>query len=117
MDFVKLHEHILDLDPKIRFATIFDTSGKIVQSGHREGLTSILSKGESKKSINEILNSHEVHEDLSNKYGREKYSIGVYEQIVRIIIPLDKKHILYVTTDVDIEPFSVIAKLTKLIQK
>jgi len=51
MDFVKLHKHILALDPKIRF-TIFDTNGKIVQSGHHEGLTGMLTKAESKKSIN-----------------------------------------------------------------
>lgn len=117
MDFIKLHEHILALESKIRFATIFDTNGRIIQSGHREGLTSMLTKAESKKSTNEILKSHKAHVDLSSKYGKEKYSIGVYEKIIRVIIPLDKKNILYVTMDVDIDPFSVMTKITKLAQK
>lgn len=117
MDFVKLHENVLAVDHKIRFATIFDTKRKIIQSGHREGLTSILNKNESKKSINEILSSHKIHQALSSKYGKEEYTIGVYDKIIRIIVPLDKTHILYVTTDADAEPFSIITKLSKLIQK
>ena len=31
--------------------------------------------------------------------------------------PLDKKHILYVTTDIDIDPFTIINKVTKLLEK
>ncbi|MBI3253998.1 MAG: hypothetical protein HYZ56_04795 [Nitrosopumilales archaeon] len=47
MDFVKLCENILDLDPMIRFVTIFDMKGKIIHGKHREGLTGILNKKES----------------------------------------------------------------------
>lgn len=117
MDFVKLCENVLDLDPMIRFVTIFDMKGKIIQSKHREGLTSILNKKESKKSVNEILTSNKTHSELSNKYGKEEYSISVFDKIVRMTTPLDKKHILYVTTYVDIDPFTIIKKLTKLLQK
>lgn len=117
MTFEKLYENVLELDPKIRFATIFNTKGKIIQSGHREGVTSLLDKKESKKSINEILHSHEIHHKLAKKYGKEKYTIGVYDKIVRIIVPLDKNHILYVTCDNDIDHFIIIKELTKLIQK
>jgi hypothetical protein len=117
MDFVKLCEDILTLDPMIRFVTVFDMKGTIVQSKHREGLTSILNKKESKKSINEILTSNKTHLELNNKYGKEGYSISVFEKIIRITTPLDKKHILYVTTDVDVDPFSIVKKLTKLLQK
>jgi hypothetical protein len=51
MEFVKLCESILDLDPMIRFVTIFDMKGKIIQSKHREGLTSLLNKKESQNPL------------------------------------------------------------------
>jgi len=117
MDFVKLCENILDLDPMIRFVTIFDMKGKIIHGKHREGLTSILNKKESKKSINEILKSNKTHNELSSKYGKEEYSVSVFEKIIRTTTPLNKKHILYVTTDGDVDPFTIIKKLTKLLQK
>lgn len=117
MAFEKLYENVLALDTKIRFATIFDTKGKIIQSGHREEVTSLLDKKESKKSINEILHSHKIHHKLAKKYGKEKHTIGAYEKIVRIIIPLDKNHILYVTCDDDVDYSIIIKELTKLIQK
>ncbi len=117
MDFVELCQDILALDPMIRFVTIFDMKGTIVQSKHREGLTSILDKKESKKSINEILISNKTHLELSNKYGKEEYSISVFEKIIRMTTPLDKKHILYITTDVDVDPFAIVKKITKLLQR
>jgi len=117
MEFVKLCESVLDLDPMIRFVTIFDMKGKIIQSKHREGLTGLLNKKESHKSINEILISNKTHLELSNKYGKEGYSISVFEKIVRMTTPLDKKHILYVTTDIDVDPFTIINNVTKLLEK
>jgi len=117
MDFAELCKDVLALDPMIRFVTVFDMKGTIVQSKHREGLTSILNKKESQKSINEILISNKTHLELSNKYGKEEYSTSVFGKIIRMTTPLDKKHILYVTTDVDIDSFSIVKKLTKLLQR
>jgi len=38
------------IDPKIRFATIFDMDGKVLYSAHRSGVTNLLSQEENKKS-------------------------------------------------------------------
>lgn len=41
----------MDIDPQIRYATIANKDGKIEQTGHREGVTNVLTSDESKKSL------------------------------------------------------------------
>ena len=51
MNFQKTHSDIMNLDPKIRMVTICDSSGKIMFSDHRPGVTNLLTPDESKKSL------------------------------------------------------------------
>jgi hypothetical protein len=39
MDFKKVYEDIMNSDPKIRLVTICNLEGKIMHSGHRQGVT------------------------------------------------------------------------------
>jgi hypothetical protein len=43
MDFGKLCNDILNLDPKIRFAGVCDETGEIKYGGQREGIKNLLS--------------------------------------------------------------------------
>jgi hypothetical protein len=51
MDFKKVHEDIMNSDPKIRLVTICNLEGKIMHSGHRQEVTNLLTPEESKKSL------------------------------------------------------------------
>ena len=50
----KIRQHykdIMNIDPRIRLVTICDANGSIIFYGHREGVQNLLSKEESKKSL------------------------------------------------------------------
>ena len=49
----------MNIDPNIRFVTIFDINGKIKYSDHREGVENLLNP-ESKKSLKLALNGWKV---------------------------------------------------------
>ena len=51
MDYKKIYEDIMNIDPKIRLVTICDSGGKILHSGHGQGVTNLLTPEESKKSL------------------------------------------------------------------
>ena len=70
MDYKSLYESILAIDPKIRFATIFDMSGKVIHSGHREGMKSLLSPEESKKSLQQAIDSWKSRITFAEKIGK-----------------------------------------------
>jgi hypothetical protein len=47
----------MNSDPKIRLVTICDLDGKIMHSGHRQGVTNLLTPEESKKSLDLAINA------------------------------------------------------------
>src|ERR1041384_2288053 len=97
MNYQKTHSDIMKLDSKIRMVTICDSSGKIMFSDHRPGVTNLLTPDESKKSLEMAVNAWKTRSQLADKIGKGKYVLAEYEKIKRITMPLDDNHILYVT--------------------
>ena len=115
MDSKALYEKIMEIDSQIRFATIANKDGKIEQTGHREGITNVLTVEESKKSLQQAIDSWNARNDLSEKIGDGKYVLAEYTKIKRITIPMGKEHLIYLTTDVNANHTKIIDETLKLL--
>ena len=115
MESEELYDKIMDLDSKIRFATIANKDGKIEHTGHREGVSNVLTSEESKKSLQQAIDSWNARNDLSDKIGEGKYVLAEYAKIKRITIPMGKDHLIYLTTDVDSDHAKIIDGTLKLL--
>ena len=104
------------IDPKVRFATIFDVNGIILYSAQREGITNLLSPEENQKSLDQAINAWKSRNEYANKIGKGRYVLAVYEKIKRITMPLDDEHFLYITTESDADHEKIIEKALKLKQ-
>ncbi|HKG88542.1 MAG TPA: hypothetical protein VKA95_09465, partial [Nitrososphaeraceae archaeon] len=91
----------MNIDPSIRFVTIFDVNGKIRYSDHRQGIQNLLTPEESKKSLKLALDAWKIRGELAPKIGKGKYVLAEYENIKRITMPFGDSHLLYVTTNVE----------------
>src|SRR5439155_10684969 len=102
VDYRKLYQDIMNLDPNIRLVTICDMNGRVMYSEHREGVKNLLTPEESKESLELALNSWKTRTKLASKIGKGKYVLAEYEKIKRITMPLgdDDNHLLYITTEV-----------------
>lgn len=103
-----MFDKVMAIDPKIRFATIFDMDGNVLHSEHRKGVENLLSQDESKKSLQLAINAWKSRNEVSSKIGRGKYALVEYEKIKRITMPIDSDHILYITTDVEADHAPII---------
>ncbi|MEE8132327.1 MAG: hypothetical protein V3T40_01995 [Nitrososphaerales archaeon] len=103
MDYKSVYEDVVKIDPKIRFVTIFDTDGKIAYTGHPEGVRNLLTPDESKRSLEQAGAIWKLRKELEPKIGKGLYVLAVYEKIKRITMPLDDKHLIYVTTESDVD--------------
>ena len=101
MDFNRLCKEILGLESKIRFAGVCDDSGEIKYGGQREGIITLLSPDETKRSNLQALARWALRNSLSPKVGKGRYVMAEYEKIKRITFPLEGDHLLLVTTEVD----------------
>jgi hypothetical protein len=115
MNYEELGKKIMDLDPNVRFVTIFDTKeGKPVYSQHKQGVENLLSKEESKESLQLALNAWKTRAKLEPKIGKGKFVLAEYERIKRITIPMDENHLLYLTTEVSCDALNLVGNIKKL---
>jgi hypothetical protein len=114
MDYKKIYEDIMNMDPKIRLVTICDLNGKIMHSDHRQGVTNLLTPAESKKSLELAVNAWKTRSELTAKIGKGKYVLAEYAKIKRITMPLGDNHLLYVTTEVESDHSSLIDRIRNL---
>ncbi|HYX55094.1 MAG TPA: hypothetical protein VE818_02955 [Nitrososphaeraceae archaeon] len=114
MDYKKVYEDVMNLDPNIRLVTICDLDGKIKHSDHRQGVKNLLTPEESKESLELAVNSWKIRSKLAPKIGRGKYVLAEYEKMKRITMPLDSNHILYITTEIEADDRGTIDKIRRL---
>jgi hypothetical protein len=113
----KIKQHyvdIINIDPKIRLVTICDANGQIMYSRHREGVQNLLSKEESKKSLELAMTSWKVRGELADKIGRGRYVLAEYEKIKRLTMPFGDELLLYITTEVEADHSMIYDNIRKL---
>jgi hypothetical protein len=114
MDYRRTYEDIMNIDPKIRLVTICDRGGKIMHSGHRQGVTNLLTPEESKKSLDLAINAWKTRSEFAPKLGKGKYVLAEYEKIKRITMPLGEDHILYIITEVEADDRWIIDRVKRI---
>lgn len=117
MDYIKLHKDILGIDPKIRFVTIVDIEGRLMAGGQREELSNYLSPEEERQSIKHAIDAWKLRMHFTGSIGKGKYVLAEYEKIKRITIPVDEKHVIYMTTEVNADHNGIISGILKLISQ
>jgi hypothetical protein len=113
----KIKQHykdIMNIDPKIRLVTICDTNGDIIFYRHRQGVQNLLTKDESKKSLEMAMTAWKVRGELSDKIGKGMYVLAEYEKIKRITMPFGDDFLLYLTTEVEADHSSIYDRIRSL---
>ena len=114
MDYKQIYEKIMGIDRNIRLITICDRDGKIMYSGHREGVKNLLTEDESKRSLELAVNSWKTRSQLEPKLGKGRYVLAEYKRIKRITMPLGDNYLLYMTAEVAADDSKIINGVREL---
>ena len=112
--YLDLVEKALKISSDIRFATICNMLGEVKFSQHRKNAKNLLTHRESIKSIESATRAWSVRNEFASKIGKGEYVIAQYGKIARIVMPLDKDHLLYITTTKNADHIKIAKKATKL---
>ena len=115
MDYGKLCYDVLDLDPKVRFVGVCDNTGIIKNGGLREGIKSLLTDEEIKKSNLITLERWRLHNKMADRIGKARYAMEEYEKVKQITMPLEDEHLLLISTEVDADHGKIIESAIQLI--
>ena len=115
MDFDKLFSDVLKVDPSIRYAAIQNNAGRIITGGFRKNIAPILNDEELQMMHHYASQRWQTRKNIEHKLGSAKYAMAEYDEIKRISFPIDEKHLLMVTTELNTDHTNVISKILKLI--
>ena len=112
--YLDLIEKALKISPDIRFATVCNMFGEVKYSEHRSNAKNLLTQRESLKSLESATRAWSLRNEFASKIGKGEFVIAQYSKIKRIVIPLDKDHLLYLTTTRNADHNKITNKATKL---
>ena len=117
MDYEKFCSQILDIDPKIRFATVFDEWSAKIAGGMREGVESLLSDRASKELVNLSTLDWKSRKEMAKWLGKTKYTLAEYDKVKRFSFYLGDDFLLLVSTEKDCDTNLVVDQVIKLYYK
>ncbi|TLX92879.1 MAG: hypothetical protein E6K97_00510 [Thaumarchaeota archaeon] len=115
MDYQKICNDILNLDPKVRFVGVCDNTGVIKNGGLRDGIKSILTDDEIIKSNLISLERWRLHNRLADRIGKARYAMEEYEKVKQITMPLEDEHLLLISTEVNADHGKIIESSIQLV--
>jgi hypothetical protein len=115
MDYEKLCYDVLNLDTKVRFVGVCDNTGEIKSGGLKDGIKSILTDDEIKKSNLISLERWRLHNKLADRIGKARYAMEEYEKVKQITMPLEEEHLLLISTEVNADHGKIIESAIQLI--
>ena len=117
MDYENFCSQILETDPKIRFAKVYDSWSKRVAGGLRKGLHSLLSEHAETELVTLSIINWKAHKDMSKSLGKTIYTLAEHENVKRFSFYLGDDHMLLLSTEKDADTNVVVDEIIKLYYK
>jgi hypothetical protein len=115
MDYEKLCSQIFMIDPKIRFAAVYDFWAERIAGGMKEGLDSHLAEKITINSVNQALLRWKSRKTMEEWIGKAKYAMAEYEKVKRLTFYFNENELLLVSTEPDADHESIIKNIKKLL--
>jgi len=117
MNFENFCAQILESNPKIRFATVYDDWGVKLAGGIRPGVENLLSPHAEKELVSLSVMDWKSRKEMAKWLGKTIYTLGEYEKIKRFSFYLGEDNLLLVSTEKDADTNQVVDQVIKLYYK
>ena len=114
MDYENFCSKILEIDPKIRFAAVYDSWAKRLAGGLRKGVDSIVSDQVENELVNLSVINWKARKDMAKLLGKTIYTLAEHENIKRFSFYLGEDNMLLLSTQKDADTNEVVDKVIKL---
>jgi len=117
LDYENFCSKILEAEPKIRFAAVYDSWAKRVAGGLRKGLDSIVSEHDENELVNLSVINWKARKDMSKVLGKTIYTLAEHDNIKRFSFYLGEENMLLLSTEKDADTNRVVDQVIKLYHK
>ncbi len=117
MDYENFCSKILETNPKIRFAAVYDSWAKRLAGGLRKGLDSIVSDQIENELVNLSVINWKARKDMAKVLGKTIYTLAEHDNIKRFSFYLGEDNMLLLSTQKDADTDEVVDQVIKLYHK
>jgi len=115
VDQEKFLNSIMHVSGNIRYVMIYDMKGNTILKRKMDGIADLLTEEENKIAIKHTIQSWNFRNSISEKIGNAKYTLQVYDNLMRIIFPFDSEMLLIVTLDNAGRPNEIIDRIQTIL--
>lgn len=112
-DLLNIVEDIIDLDPKMRFAAIIDSRGKIREAIMKSGKTSLKSQKEEEHFCKQVTQRRAMRKEFDKSLGKVRYVHVEREKVTQMVV-YTKRNTLYFTMEPEMPIDTKIRIITRI---
>lgn len=113
IDLLKVVQHMINLDPKMRFAAIIDPKGNIKEAIMKSGKTSLKSQKEEEHFCKQVAQRRAMRKEFDRSLGKVRYVHVEREKVSQMVI-YTKRNIVYFTMEPEMPIDNKIRIITKI---
>ena len=113
IDLLNIVEDIIDLDPKMRFAAIIDSKGKIREAIMKSGKTSLKSQKEEEHFCKQVTQRRAMRKEFDKSLGKVRYVHVEREKVTQMVV-YAKRNTLYFTMEPEMPIDTKIRIITRI---
>jgi hypothetical protein len=108
----------MNIDKLIRYSVVLSNTGEKICGGYRKDrMISQMLNDEELKMVHFYAGQRwDTRKNLTHKMGKTRYAMAEYENLKRMTFPIDERHLLMVTVDVDADHQRIINMVLDLIK-
>ncbi len=111
----KFLNSIMHVSSNVRYVMIYDLKGNRMVKRKMDGVTDLLTEEQNKIALNHTIESWNFRNSLSEKIGNPKYTLQVYGNLMRVVVPFGKDMLLIVTLDNTGAPYNIIERILSIL--
>ena len=117
MNFEKVCQKVMLLDPHMRSARVINNRGHLVAGGMKKGMMSLENEKQDEMMFMEIALRVRMRHEFDKEFGPVSFSLSYREKVIIYSFPLPDENVLLVSSENDVDFGKIPFKILKIIGK
>lgn len=111
----KFLNSIMHVSGNIRYVMIYDLKDNSIFRRKMDGVVDLLTEAENKIALKHTIESWNFRNSISEKIGNTHYTLQVYDNLIRIIFPINREMLLVVSLDNAGNPSDIVKRIQTIL--
>ena len=117
MDFDKVCQQIMLLDPNMRSARVINNRGHLVAGGMKKGMMPLENEKQDEMMFMEIALRVRMRHEFDKEFGSVHFSLSYREKVIIYSFPLPDENVLLVSSSIEADFGKIPFKILKIVEK